>query len=390
MYKTRDEIQGDDSAAPTDRPVIIPVVEGHPLHSGVKIVSGSIPIHVLLRHYCIPYRDSLRKIGYQRRPQHARISRFASDLKRSRVDVPTSILLNLRKEHADGCTRREGERLFLVIDEPRKLYVVDGQHRVLAFERLCEEDLEKWRDTKLQFVLMLGASEQEEVRQFYTVNTTAKSVRTDLALDLLKQRADQDGRVLEEVIERGQKWRVEGQAIVDELNQQSSIWHGRIRLANADKADSVIPAASFVVSLRPLLVGSPIFGTLSLKQQVRLLDAYWQGIRLAMREPFDGNPNAYALQKGIGVAAMHDLLVAVIEHVRSTGGSVFDATAYQQITTTVLSELEGENTNGEPVSGAEFWLSASLGGAAGSYSSSAGKRVLFAKLRSVLPEQEIE
>ena len=109
-----------------------------------------------------------------------------------------------------------------------------------------------------------------------------------------------------------------------------------------------------------------------------------------MREPFDGNPNDYALQKGIGVAAMHDLLVAVIEHVRSTGGSVFDATAYQQIATTVLSELEGENTNGEPVSGAEFWLSASFGGAAGSYSSSAGKRVLFAKLRSVLPEQEIE
>ena len=61
-----------------------------------------------------------------------------------------------------------------------------------------------------------------------------------------------------------------------------------------------------------------------------------------MRDPFDGNPNDCALQKGIGVAAMHDLLVAVIEHVRSTGESVFDATAFQKIMTVVLSELEGE------------------------------------------------
>ena len=372
----------------------IPVVEGHPLHSGVRTVSGSIPVHVLLRNYRIPYRDALRKTGYQRRPQTARITRFASDLKRNRVDVPTSILLNLQKEHADECVERDDNQLFLTIrdqgTEPGILNVVDGQHRVLAFERLCEDDPQKWHNTKLQFVLMLGASEQEEVRQFYTVNTTAKSVRTDLALDLLKQRADQDGRVLEEVTERGQKWRVDGQSIVDELHNESLIWRGRIRLANAEKADTVIPAASFVASLRPLLVGSAFFSALSLMQQVKLLDAYWHGIREVMRPPFDGDPNDYALQKGVGVAAMHDLLVAVIEHVRSAGDSVFDSAAFRQIMTSVLSDLEGENTDGEPVSGPEFWLSAKLGGAAGSYSSSAGKRVLFAKLRSGLPELEVE
>jgi hypothetical protein len=34
---------------------------------------------------------------------------------------------------------------------------------------------------------MIGAGELEEMRQFYVVNSTAKSVRTDLVLDLLKQ-----------------------------------------------------------------------------------------------------------------------------------------------------------------------------------------------------------
>ncbi|MCY3878377.1 MAG: DGQHR domain-containing protein [Rhodobacteraceae bacterium] len=376
--------QGHDSE-------LIPVVEGYPLRSEVKTVCGSIPVELLLDHFTIPYRDALQKTGYQRRPQTARITKFASALRAERVDVPTSLLLNLRGRKTGPFLRRESGKLYLAIcDLPGKLHVVDGQHRVLAFKQLHSEDKGKWGAVKLQFVLMLGADENEEMEQFYTVNTTAKSVRTDLALDLLKHQADQDGRVLEEVIQRGQKWRVDGQSIVDALNQNSPIWRRKIRLANADKAESVIPAASFVISLRPLLVGSAFFAALSQEQQVRLLNAYWQGIREAMRPPFDEDPNDYALQKGVGVAAMHDLLVAVIEHVRSAGASVFDATAYEPIVNKVFSTIEGDNVDGEPVSGQEFWLSAKRGGAAGSYSSSAGKRVLFAKLRAALPDLEVE
>ena len=46
----------------------------------------------------------------------------------------------------------------------------------------------------IPFVCVLGASEREEMEQFYVVNSTAKSVRTDLAYDLLKQRAENDPR----------------------------------------------------------------------------------------------------------------------------------------------------------------------------------------------------
>jgi hypothetical protein len=48
-------------------------------------------------------------------------------------------------------------------------------------------------------------AEDEEMRQFYVVNSTAKSVRTDLALDLLKQQYDRDGRVMEQTIETSQR-----------------------------------------------------------------------------------------------------------------------------------------------------------------------------------------
>lgn len=352
-----------------------------------------MPAHVLVRTHKIPYRDALRKTGYQRRPQEPRINKLMSQLRKNRVDVPTSILLNVRGAQARHLLFEEGGQLFLRIDENNAddiaFYVVDGQHRVLAVAKLCTDEPEKWSEFALQFVLLLGATEEEEMNQFFVVNSTAKSVKTDLAIDLLKQRADADGRVMEDVIESGQQWKVVGQSIVERLHKESTIWRARIRLANAEKGDSIIPAASFVNSLKNLH-GHGYFSALSLDQQVRLLDAYWSGIRRACREPFDGEIEDYTLQKGIGVTAMHELLPLVIEHIRSSGGSVFDVDAYAKLMAPVLSELSGENKDSEPVSGGDFWRTAPLGGAAGSYSSSAGKRVLVAKLKALLPEMEVE
>lgn len=134
----------------------------------------------------------------------------------------------------------------------------------------------------------------------------------------------------------------------------------------------------------------PYFQRLSRDNRLKVLEAYWQGIRESLREPFDGDHNRYALQKGIGVNAMHELLVQVIEHVRSAGESVFDAQAFRAVLEPVLTDLDGDNTKGENVTGADFWLIAPLGGAAGTYSSSAGKRVLRAKLRTALPELDVE
>ena len=54
-----------------------------------------------------------------------------------------------------------------------------------------------------------------------------------------------------------------------------------------------------------------------------------------------------------------------------------------------LTNLEGDTSSGGVARGAEFWLGGGEG-AAGSYSSNAGRRVLVAKLRSSLPEIEVE
>jgi len=300
------------------------------------------------------------------------------------VDLPTAVLLNVRGHHAPQALK-DGYLDLGVLggSRPYKFHVVDGQHRIKALDRLIqEENRELWSKFAIPFVCMLGADEREELEQFYVVNTKAKPVRTDLAYELLTQRYHTDPTVPDALTEKGQDWVVKAQTIVQRLSDTSAPWRGRIRFAAAEKGDTILPAASMVTSLKPLLASS-YFGMLSLDQQVQVLDAFWRGIRRIMPEPFD-EPTAFALQKGVGVIVLHTALVAILELVRSEGLSVLESESFEQILEDPLRRLQGDDSSGVPVAGVDFWRVAPRG-AAGSYSSSAGRRVLIAKIVSSLP-----
>lgn len=106
---------------------------------------------------------------------------------------------------------------------------------------------------------------------------------------------------------------------------------------------------------------------------------YWRGIREVLPEAFD-EPSDFSVQKGFGVTVLHMLMTQVIEIARSRGDGGTEPTSYANILRGALEEVEGENASGDPVKGATFWRAAPLG-AAGSYSSSAGRRVLVAKMQ---------
>ena len=233
---------------------------------------------------------------------------------------------------------------------------------------------------------LLGASISEEIKQFYVVNSTAKSVRTDLALDLLKQRAETEPGV------RGRAHRdrrdVEGPrpgpyGTLDNL----PVWTGRIRFPNDPSAQTTLRSSGMVASLKPVLA-TPYFGGLATEKQLSILDSYWRGLRKVLPEVWEA-PTEYVLVKSTGVMVMHLLLVSVIEYLRSAGRSLLEPESYADVLQDALSELEGDTASGNPARGAEFWL-AGPEGAAGSYSSNAGRRVLVARLRSSLPELEVE
>ncbi|NVN87872.1 MAG: DGQHR domain-containing protein [Rhodopseudomonas sp.] len=371
----------------------IPVVEGQKLRSGVPVVAGYIAAGLLIPdNYDIPTFDPRNNRGYQRPLQDSRVNELAADLKKKRVDLPTAILLNLRNREARQAVQDGKLRLGFLRDSASTailFHVVDGQHRVAALKKLMEDDPDgDWDKFLIPFICMVGATEQEEMEQFYVVNSRAKSVRTDLALALLRKLTDKDSKMLERLEEKGKGWQVAAEKLVEALAENSSVWRGLIRLAATEKGATTMPSASMVTSLKPLLA-SPFFGRLNFAQQQQVIEAFWTGLRDVMRPAFD-EPPGFVIQKGVGVIVMHAILVDVLEIARSTGRSVIDAATYSDVMAEPMKLLQGEAQDGQgtPVHGVEFWRTAPQG-AAGSYSSSAGRRVLISKIRQMLPKVEV-
>lgn len=384
-------------AGPFVKPTKLAVAPGPKLtKTETTIVAGFIEAGALAPdNYIIPSFDPRTKKGYQRPPQQTRINELASDLAKGRVDLPTSVLLNVRGRDAhQALTNGELDLSILSRSTGAKkngkyqFYVVDGQHRIKALEKLIQEDdPDIWSKYQIPFVCMLGADEGEEMEQFYIVNTKAKPVRTDLAYELLSKRAKNNAEVVDALTEKGQDWVVRAQNIVQKLSDSSPPWRGRIRFAAMEKGATILPAASLVTSLRPLLTSS-YYQMLNIDQQVNILDAFWRGLRSFMQDAFD-KPANYALQKGVGVIVLHTVLVSILELVRSKGLSVIEAESYETVLTEPLRRLQGDDSHGIPVNGMDFWRVAPHG-AAGSYSSSAGRRVLIAKIQGSLPRVEVQ
>lgn len=371
--------------------VELPILEAPALRSGTPVVTGVVKAGILTARHIVPRRQVTMKgkTGYQREVSTARVNKLVAELKAGRVDLPTAILLNIRNFDRMVNLTESGGRKYLKLGPEEQLYVVDGQHRVEALKKLVEEENGegKWSEFEIAFVCLLGAEEREEMRQFYVVNSTAKSVRTDLALDLLKHIAESDPNIMEGLIERSEDWKVRGETLVEELSRQSAVWRGRIRFPGEGSSDTTIGNSAMVSSLKQLLA-TPFFGGVTTENQVKILDAYWEGIRKVLPEAFD-NPSDFVLQKSIGVQAMHTLILNVMELVRSKGSSVIEPESYANALGEALEELQGDTSDGAVATGVDFWRTGGEG-AAGTFSSNAGRRVLTAKIRAKLPHPDVE
>jgi DGQHR domain-containing protein len=368
--------------SPVDTRPSLPVALRKAPHRIPQVV-GVIPAGVLVNNYDIPRRDYAQRSGYQRPVSPSRVNKLVADLVANRVDLPTALLLNIR-DYKEGVhlvhLAEEKGAFFFRPDGP--FYVVDGQHRIEALAKLIERDPERWSDFPIPFVCLLGADEFEEMTEFYVVNSTAKSVRTDLAYDLLRQRAEADPSLMEALLERGEHWKVEGKLVTEQLTSGSPLWKGRVRFPGEPLGETLISSAGMVTSLRPLLL-TPYFEAISMSDKVEVLSAFWEGTASVLPDAFS-NPPRYALQKSTGVQVMHKLLIVLLENLRSLGESVLNPESFEKLLRGPLLHLEGDTASGDTVRGADFWKVGAVG-AAGSFSNNAGRRVLTARLKGALP-----
>jgi hypothetical protein len=70
-------------------------------------------------------------------------------------------------------------------------------------------------------------------------------------------------------------------------------------------------------------------------------------------------------------------------------GAGVEPESYESALEDSLTNLEGDTAEGGPAVGADFWRSGP-NGAAGSFSSNAGRQVLISRLRADLPAVEVE
>lgn len=370
------------------------VVRGPTLRDKIMTVVGVMPAEVLVLHHHVPHRNVLQGTGYQRNPGEKRVTQLAHGIERRKVDLPTSVLLNLRDVKEEDVLEKTGaDSYFLRLDpdkasDEHRLFVVDGQHRILALQKALDDYEANVENIKIPFVCMVGADEMREMEQFHVVNSNAKSVPTDLAFSLMKARAEHDPEFAERIEERGRKWEIDAQSLTERLVTSSNTWKDCIRLPNTPKGETTVPSGSFVRSLKPLLTQSALFQSIkSPEKQVQVIDAYWRAIRRVLPEAFESSSN-YSIQKGVGVEVLHSIFPYVLELARSSDGSLYQPESYELFLDKALNGIAGLNGEGESVQGADFWRTGRMG-AAGIFATAAGRRRLAGYLRTQLPEPDL-
>lgn len=282
------------------------------------------------------------------------------------------------------------------IDLPEDLivWVFDGQHRVGGLAELVAlvKDFDSF---PVPLSVTIGLTEDGEMEEFYEVNHNAKSVTTDLALEILRQRALRDPDLASKLIGSGKDWQTKGLEVVRILDATEGPWHDRIQAPNErkHKSDSLTMAqAQFVLSLKPVL-DMALFKSAEPATIAQVLNAYWKGIALVLPEPFTSDPlnspKDWVIQKGPGVFTLHRAMPMVVEVMRARGERLGVPEAYAQVLQG-LTDLSGEVTDPDtqqrvPVSGAEFWRAGSRG-VAGAYTGEAGRRHLFLMIQALLPK----
>ena len=363
--------------------VSIPVIVSSLPRTGMPIATGFISVEELIPRARIAHREFAAGSGYQRLPSASRVNALARSLRTNKVDLPTALLLNLRNYEPSRnlVEGQNGSALLCLTDE--ELWEVDGQHRCEGLKAAYNEDPKRFGDYVIPFVAGLGWSEEYEMRQFFVVNSNAKSVPTTIAYDLLSNLGQTVPELMDDLEGTGKAWQVHGQELAVEMSKSSLIWRGRIRFSNEPKGISTVPGAGFVNSLKPILQ-SPYFGRLTKGVQARVLNAYWEAQRNILPGVFM-EPQDYVLQKSMGVQVMHGIFNDVLEVVRANGDPVTEPHGYVAALEQALMDLSGDTRAGSQVSGEDFWLSGEHG-AAGAFSSSAGRRVLTVRLKNGLPK----
>ncbi len=307
--------------------------------------------------------------GYQRPPERSRITRIGTYLIKEQGSglYPNAVLLSSRNPlRFDPIARR------LELPERPVLRVIDGQHRIAGLRYAIEE---KNHGTlaflPIPVVIVETADRIEEMDQFKIINSSAKSVRTDLVNAILTAMAESRGM---DTIPEKDQWRVVVTKVVDALNQRDdSPWRDVLlmpdEMGTGTGTGKITRATSAMTSIRPVyeyLSGHPQFAGKNLNEKADaladILVAYWRAICTVVPDAFD-DPEDYVIQKTPGLFSLHYLLKDDLLHRIYWGRRDWDEATFREFI-----------ADSPEISNADYWHKSNGGAAA--YGSMKGFRDL--------------
>jgi len=157
-------------------------IDAIPLKQGKStLYLFAMPASDLWTFLSIDRRNPDSKEGYQRILNNARVNAVKRYIAEGNA-IPGAIIVALDKAKYDG------EKL-LIPKGNNVGWVIDGQHRLAGAHKSHQEGAE---DLHLPVVAFLDITDDEQIRQFVTINREAKNVPTSLFMDLLPHLAKND------------------------------------------------------------------------------------------------------------------------------------------------------------------------------------------------------
>jgi len=347
------------------------ILLGDQMKGGEGQGQAYIELGTLIKHHKIETYDP--KQGYQRFLDTKRTVRLQTALEDEAVEVPTSLLVNIRsleeKEY-------KGKNILELEIGKHKFWIVDGQHRFEAYKGAFDNNPEKWEHKLIPIDIIIGADSDRERDFFFEVNSNTKGIPGGLLQELMERIAADNPDFSKTHLKEGDVWKLKAGEIMKQL-ETIPVWKNKIKYPGPDGV-GIIPNSGFVNGLKELM-SKEWFAILTLEMQVEVLKAFWEGADLYFKDKAgDEDPfteyKKYSIQKAVGVSVLHRMLSTLREKMVQDGKprGIFDKSAWKDYLAIILDTEE-----------VEFWLTGK-NGQIGTYSSEAGKKELVTKFRNTI------
>lgn len=203
------------------------------IQDGKQLVFTSKTIDWLVNNTYVSVFDPISFNGYQRQIDESHCQKIVNYLKKESF-LPTAIICACDASFSDDISLR----------------IVDGQHRVKAFQMLKMLEQFRYEEIKNQqipVIVMVDVQLKTEIQTFITINKTSKKVDTSLAYVLKNQLSSPGENML---MSRAEYLAVEVARILNE-DEMDDLWYGRILYeGSVKKSNCYISLNAFVKASR--------------------------------------------------------------------------------------------------------------------------------------------